>query len=730
MKQNGLLPWYQRTYRWGQTNITEIDPIRYDIEWWRKHWSRTRVQGVIINAGGIVAYYPSQYPLHYRAEHLGDRDLFGDLMAAAREEGLAVLARMDSNRATEAFYQTRPDWFTQDREGNPYKAGDRYVACVNSAYYDEYLPDILREVIDRYHPEGFTDNSWSGLQRNHICYCENCRQKFYDAYSSELPRASDWDDVAYRQWIQWNYNRRLEIWDLNNRVTTTAGGPDCLWLGMNSGNIYEQCLKFRDYKGICERSQILMLDFQGRNNTVNFQHNGDAGKLIHGLLGWEKIIPESMAMYQGFIPTFRLCSKPQAEARHWMIEGFAGTIQPWWHHISAYHEDRRQYRTAEPLLRWYETNQEYLINRRPVATIGVVWSQQNIDFYGRDQAKDRTILPYNGMIQALIRARIPYLPVHADHIEREAGQLDVLILPNVGSLSESQIRSIRHFVEQGGGLIASGESSLYDEWGERRPDFALKEIFGVHASGESFGSIKAATPSWEEYDSHTYLRLTPELRGQVYGPKMGTEPAITGTRHPVLNGFDETDILPFGGRIEVVQREEEAEIPVTLIPAFPIFPPETSWMRQPTSSTPALVLKTTAAGGRVAYLPADIDRCFGRYNLPDHGNLLENIIRWVANDRIPLKVDGPGLIDCHLYCQPGRLILHVINLINAATWRPPVHELIPLGPFKISLQLPEDVAATEVKYLVSGRTAKVSFQDGWVIVEISSITDHEVLVIS
>src|SRR5690349_23781041 len=29
------LPWYRRAYRWGQTNITEKDPVRYDIEWWR-----------------------------------------------------------------------------------------------------------------------------------------------------------------------------------------------------------------------------------------------------------------------------------------------------------------------------------------------------------------------------------------------------------------------------------------------------------------------------------------------------------------------------------------------------------------------------------------------------------------------------------------------------------------------------------------------------------------------
>jgi len=49
-------PWYRRTTRWGQTNITEKDPVRYDIPWWREFWKRTQVQGVIINAGGIVAY--------------------------------------------------------------------------------------------------------------------------------------------------------------------------------------------------------------------------------------------------------------------------------------------------------------------------------------------------------------------------------------------------------------------------------------------------------------------------------------------------------------------------------------------------------------------------------------------------------------------------------------------------------------------------------------------------
>src|SRR5215472_6642135 len=124
---HGTSPWYRRALRWGQTNINESDPRQYDIPWWRQHWKRAQVQGVIINAGGIVAYYPSKFPLHHRAAALGDRDLYGDLARAAHDDGLAVLARMDSNRVHEDFYHEHADWFTRDSRGEPYRNGDLYV---------------------------------------------------------------------------------------------------------------------------------------------------------------------------------------------------------------------------------------------------------------------------------------------------------------------------------------------------------------------------------------------------------------------------------------------------------------------------------------------------------------------------------------------------------------------------------------------------------------------------
>ena len=725
------LPWHRRTLRWGQTNITEIDPERYDIGWWRQQWQRTRTQGVIVNAGGIVAYYPSQVPFHRPAQFLKGRDLFGELCRAAHEDGLVVFARMDSNRAQEDLYRAHPDWFAVDGAGRPHRAGDLFVTCVNGPYYEEHIPAILREIIERYHPEGFTDNSWSGLGRGSPCFCENCRRRFRARTGQEIPREKDWNDPLWRQWIQWNYDRRIELWDLNNRVTIAAGGPDCLWSGMNSGSVSGQCQSFRDCREIAHRAGIIMLDHQSRGDASGFQNNGETGKLFHGLLGWDKFVPESMALYQAGKPTFRLSSKPEAEARLWMVEGIAGGLQPWWHHIGAYHEDRRMYRTAEPLYRWHEANEDYLINRHPVATVGVVWSQRNTDFFGRDDAELLVDLPWRGLTQALIRARIPYLPIHADDLEQDLPPgISLLVLPNLGAMSDRHVAAVRRFVERGGGLLATGQSSLFDEWGEPRPDFALGDLFGAHLAPPPRTESAALRRRWAAETAHTYLRLTPEWRGRVNGPRSGAEPAGSGPRHPVLKGFDETDLLPFGGMLEALQVDAEAQVPLTFVPPFPVYPPETSWMREPKTSIPGLILRTTAGHSRIAFLPADLDRRFGRDNLPDHGNLLANLTRWAAQDHLPLAVEGRGLVDCHLYQQPGRLILHLVNLTNAGAWRQPVDELIPIGPLKVRVQLPEGVRGRALRLLVTAQKTSLAVAQGWGQFELKSLLDHEVAILA
>jgi hypothetical protein len=278
-------------------------------------------------------------------------------------------------------------------------------------------------------------------------------------------------------------------------------------------------------------------------------------------------------------------------------------------------------------------------------------------------------------------------------------------------MTDSQIGSVRRFAERGGGVLASGETSLCNEWGEPRPDLALADLLGAHVLENRAATSDPARRRWAHETQHTYLRLAPTRR------------------HPVLRGFEETDILPFGGGLAPLKLDPGTEVPLTFIPAFPVYPPETAWMRQPQTDVPGLVLRTTASGARIAYLPADLDRRFARDNLPDHGNLLANLIRWAARDAIPLTVEGPGLIDCYLYRQPGRLILHLVNLTSAGTWRQPIHESIPVGPLQIKMKLPEDVRGTKLRLLVSSQSGRIASRAGWTTFTINSIRDHEVAII-
>src|SRR5262249_2402520 len=157
----------------------------------------------------------------------------------------------------------------------------------------------------------------------------------------------------------------------------------------------------------------------------------------------------------------------------------------------------------------------YLVEREPVANVGVVWSQRTVDFDGRDEPRERVQAFHDGLADALVRARIPYGMVHVDRIADAWDRgIRLLVLPNVAVLTDGQCAAIRAFVMRGGGLLATWETSLKDEWGDPRPDFALAELFGAHWGGQAV-----------EGGENSYLRvepsaiLSPSLRSRANSVK-------------------------------------------------------------------------------------------------------------------------------------------------------------------------------------------------------------------
>src|SRR5574341_386171 len=86
------VPWYRTMRRCGQINFNERDPLTLDIDVWLDYWTSLKLDALLLNAGGIVAFYPTKIPYHHKSQYLGDRDLFGDFARAAKRRGLRVIA--------------------------------------------------------------------------------------------------------------------------------------------------------------------------------------------------------------------------------------------------------------------------------------------------------------------------------------------------------------------------------------------------------------------------------------------------------------------------------------------------------------------------------------------------------------------------------------------------------------------------------------------------------------
>jgi hypothetical protein len=95
-----------------------------------------------------------------------------------------------------------------------------------------------------------------------------------------------------------------------------------------------------------------------------------------------------------------------------------------------------------------------------------------------------------------------------------------------------------------------------------------------------------------------------------------------------------------------------------------------------------------------------------------------------------LRVQGAGLVDCHLYRQQNTLILHLVNLTSSGTWRAPIDELIRIGPLDVAVKLPKGVRAAKARLTVSTGTIPVHTNQGWARFSVKSILDHEMIFIS
>ncbi len=129
---------------------------------------------------------------------------------------------------------------------------------------------------------------------------------------------------------------------------------------------------------------------------------------------------------------------------------------------------------------FYRKHRDLFVGTHDLAIVGVLRSYASIAYHNA-RAQLSAIL----VEQALIQSRIPFHLIFDEPLP-DLSKLKVLILPDSECLSDDQIAKLRSFVENGGGLIATGMAGLYDEWRRLRVEPGLKGLADGQAPASAY----------------------------------------------------------------------------------------------------------------------------------------------------------------------------------------------------------------------------------------------------
>ena len=389
--------------------------------------------------------------------------------------------------------------------------------------------------------------------------------------------------------------------------------------------------------------------------------------------------------------------QPAAELQLWMLQCIANGMRPWVVKFCGTLYDKRWIPPVEEVFGWHHDNEKYLRDRRSFARVAVVWSPQTSSAIGNAKAEASQF----GIYQALVEGRIPFELVYEQLLDQKSlDRFKLLILPDIAALSDAQCDQIRQFVSRGGSLLATFESSLYDETGKQRNDFGLADLLGVTYAGKTVGPIK-----------NSYINFERD------------------TKHEILNGFDDAGrMINTINYADVTPGVYFGKSPLTRVPSYPDLPMEDVFPREERTEIADVYLREVGPS-RIAYFPGDLERTYWEVLDPDHGRVLANTVRWALNEPAVATVTGPGIVDVSAWQQEDCLSLHLVNLTNAMMMKGPMRELTPIGPQQVSIQLPKDRQPRDVRLLVAKSSAKFNVNDGVVKLTVPQITDHEMVVV-
>ena len=432
-----------------------------------------------------VIHYYKAYGLEAEKEHM---ETSRQLAALCKKYGIKVGVYIGSTVAYETFLLEKPEaaeWFAPDYMGSPVRYGDqtfrKRVYFMHPGYID-YIKEVVRIAVEDmkvdlihfdntsmraeapifFHPLAI-ENFKTYLKNKYTPEMLKKRLGFSDVTFVEPPkynrRLNMIDDPLFQEWADFRCQQLADFYGIMERYIRGLN-PQCAvennpHSGISGNNtMWDQGV---DYPRLLSHTDIVWTE-EGNEAMVN-----DQGVLISKIRSFKMA-----ATLKNKIFTYTSDSKLQmAEAMAYnrqcmgMVGGsLAGYELP---------EGQRGY------IKFYHKNFDYYRGIDNVADVAVLHSYATM-VYNNDEPYEDTYL----FEQSLIQEKIPFDIIFDDNL-KDLSKYKVLVLADQECLSDEKLELVRNFVRQGGGLVATGNTSLYTEWRQRKKDFGLNDLYQFDA---------------------------------------------------------------------------------------------------------------------------------------------------------------------------------------------------------------------------------------------------------
>jgi type 1 glutamine amidotransferase len=336
--------------------------------------------------------------------------------------------------------------------------------------------------------------------------------------------------------------------------------------------------------------------------------------------------------------------------------------------------------------------------------------------------EERYLANVFGCFRACLEEHLPFTLVNDwNLVADDLAKFKVLVLPNAASIDDRQAEAVRKFVDRGGGLVASFDTSLCDEFGTPRMQIALADVLGIDHQGA------AMPPKPGEKLDENFARTLP---AEFWAKRKGVWDLkrVVG-KDSFLESQELTDLI---GRSTVTFKG-----PVSRIKPHPtsrILATVRARDDAKSEELPAMVTNSFGAG-RTVYLAAGIDAAYYLTSYPYQRLVLKQAIAWAAGSLPPVEVRAPMCVHAVTMRQSKegeRLIVHLFNDVNTTSGHglpseevPLREEVLPIHDIRVTFR---DYRISRVHLEPGGSLLEVERAKGKVDVSVPRLDVHTMVV--